>query len=129
MRYFIDELVKELCDAQNKPVKWCIGDNYKINVTMPKEEKSNMKNYTKNKKSSDVIKKFKPVKIRFYNNLVTKIWWDDNTTIKVICNSEDTFDKQTGVIMCTVKKLLGNTGHYNRELSHWIRDFGQEINN
>lgn len=63
------------------------------------------------------INKLKPIKVKFYNRKTTVIWWNDNTKTSVVCDKEDTFSEETGVAMCYLKKIYGNTGKYMNKIN------------
>ena len=63
------------------------------------------------------INKLKPIKVKFYNHKTTVIWWNDNTKTSVVCDKEDTFSEETGVAMCYLKKIYGNTGKYMNKIN------------
>lgn len=61
-----------------------------------------------------------PKKIIFHNP-ATIVYWCDGTKTVVKCGSEDKFDKETGLAMCFVKKLLGRYGRsYHSVLKKYI---------
>lgn len=64
------------------------------------------------------INKLKPIKVKFYNHKTTVIWWNDNTKTSVVCNNEDTFSEETGIAMCYLKKIYGNTGKYMNKINN-----------
>ena len=45
-----------------------------------------------------------------FNNRTTIVLWKDKTKTKATCLPEDTFNKEVGVMICTLKKLIGNRG-------------------
>lgn len=66
------------------------------------------------------INKLKPIKVKFYNRKTTVIWWNDKTETSVVCDKEDTFSEETGVAMCYLKKIYGNTGKYMNKINKAI---------
>lgn len=64
------------------------------------------------------INKLKPIKVKFYNRKTTVVWWDDNTKTSVVCDKHDTFSEETGVAMCYLKKIYGNTGKYMNKINN-----------
>lgn len=64
------------------------------------------------------INKLKPIKVKFYNCKTTVIWWNDKTKTSVVCDKEDTFSEETGVAMCYLKKIYGNTGKYMNKINN-----------
>lgn len=54
-----------------------------------------------------------PKKVIF-SGPATTIIWKDGTKTTVKCQEGDTFDPETGIALCYLKKLLGNKGNYNK---------------
>lgn len=54
-----------------------------------------------------------------FNDQTTFVWWDDGTQTQVTCQNE-VFDAEKGLAMAIVKKLYGNTSHYNELFRTWI---------
>ena len=61
--------------------------------------------------------KIKPKKTIF-NGPATTIIWTDGTKTTVKCQEGDSFEAETGIAMCYLKRLFGNEGNYN----HIFRD-------
>ena len=80
-------------------------------------ENSDAKNMKKSNEMNMDINKLEPVKVKFYADKTTVIWWNDNTKTSVVCGKEDTFNKETGVAMCYLKKIYGNTGKYMNKIN------------
>ncbi len=53
-----------------------------------------------------------PKKVIF-SGPATTILWTDGTKTTVKCQGDDVFDKETGIALCYLKKMLGNKGNYN----------------
>ena len=53
-----------------------------------------------------------PKKVIF-SGPATTILWTDGTKTTVKCQGDDVFDKETGIALCYLKKMLGNQGNYN----------------
>lgn len=43
----------------------------------------------------------------------TIVYWEDGTRTVVKCSEEDYYNEEFGLALCFMKKLHGNTGHYN----------------
>ena len=55
------------------------------------------------------IRVFLPkIKKVIYNPPATVIIWSDDTKTVVKCQEEDIYDKQTGFLLCIMKKIFGN---------------------
>ena len=54
----------------------------------------------------------RPKKVIF-SGPATTILWRDGTKTTVKCQRHDIYDKETGIAMCYLKKLLGNKGNFN----------------
>lgn len=54
----------------------------------------------------------RPKKVIF-SGPATTILWKDGTKTTVKCQRHDIYDKETGIAMCYLKKLLGNKGNFN----------------
>ena len=59
------------------------------------------------------------VKVLF-NDPYTIIFWEDKTKTIVKCQEGDTYDKEKGLAMCIVKKLLGNKYEYYDIFNKWL---------
>lgn len=56
----------------------------------------------------------KPVpKKVIFSGPATTILWKDGTKTTVKCQGDDVFDKEKGIGLCYLKKMLGNKGNYN----------------
>lgn len=64
------------------------------------------------KKSESNINLDKEIDHVVFNNPATIVFWKDGTKTVTKCHSEDTFNKETGLAMCIIRKLTGNK-HYN----------------
>lgn len=58
------------------------------------------------------------IKKVIYNPPATVIIWSDNTKTVVKCQEEDVYDKQTGFMLCVIKKIFGNK--FNDILRKWV---------
>ena len=58
-------------------------------------------------------------KINTYNNKVVKVSFADGTFTKAVCSSNDTFNEDTGIMICLMKKMLGKDG--NKEFNNMLR--------
>ena len=57
-----------------------------------------------------------------YNNPATIAFWEDGSKTIVKVQDGDTFDKEKGLAMALLKKLLGNNGNYYKEIKRWTED-------
>ena len=65
------------------------------------------------------IRVFLPkIKKVIYNPPATVIIWNDDTKTVVKCQEEDIYDKQTGFLLCIMKKIFGNK--FNDILRRWV---------
>lgn len=55
-----------------------------------------------------------------FNDPATVVMWNDGTKTVVKCQDGDTYDKQTGLLMCIAKKHFGNAGSFNDVLHEWV---------
>lgn len=71
--------------------------------------------------------KTEPLSIKkvIFHDPATVIYWSDGTKTVVKCKNEK-FDKEKGLAMACMKKLLGNKGHYYEEVKKWTKE---ETNN
>ena len=65
------------------------------------------------------------IKRVIFHDPATIIYWSDGTKTVVKCKNEE-FDKEKGLAMACMKKLLGNKGHYYEEVKKWTKE---ETNN
>lgn len=63
-----------------------------------------------------------PLKIKnvIFNDPATIVFWCDGTKTVVKCENEE-FDKEKGLAMAFMKKMLGNKGRYFNEVKKWTR--------
>ena len=59
------------------------------------------------------------VKKVIFHNPATIVCWNDNTKTVVKCGDDDTFDKEKGLALCYMKRMLDNKGNYNKILKKW----------
>ena len=59
-----------------------------------------------------------PEKVIF-NDPATIVYWSDKTKTVVKCGEGDIYDKEKGLALCYMKKMLGNKGNYNDTLKKW----------
>lgn len=56
-----------------------------------------------------------------YSDPATIVYWKDGTKTVVKCQEGDTYDKEKGLALCFMKKMLGNkSGDFNRTLKEWL---------
>ena len=81
------------------------------------------RSYSKKKKYSgslpSCIRTSAYIKEVIYNNPATIILWSDGTKTVSKCHSNDTYSKETGLMLCIIKKLIGST-RINDILRDWI---------
>ena len=58
-----------------------------------------------------------------FNDPATIVFWKDGTKTVVKCQENDTFNKETGLAMCIVKKMCGNKGNFNELFKKYIKDY------
>lgn len=70
----------------------------------------------------NVIGESKPVEIErvIFNDPATIVMWKDGTKTVVKCQEDDSYNEQTGLLMCIAKKHFGNTGRFNDVLHEWV---------
>lgn len=47
-----------------------------------------------------------------FKDRTTRIVWKDKTVTEVTAQKDEEFDKEKGIVLCIIKKVLGNTYHY-----------------
>ena len=57
-----------------------------------------------------------------FNDPATIVLWEDGSKTVVKAQDGDTFDKEKGLAMALLKKLLGNNGNYYKEIKRWTED-------
>ena len=57
-----------------------------------------------------------------FNDPATIVLWEDGSKTVVKVQDGDTFDKEKGLAMAILKKLLGNNGSYYKEIKRWTED-------
>jgi hypothetical protein len=63
-------------------------------------------------------KKFPSVKkIEFHNQMVTVVYWDDNTVTRVKIGKNDVFSEEYGLAMAVAKKMYGSYDRFVWSLS------------
>lgn len=65
-------------------------------------------------------------KYRTFNNKVVIAWFDDGTQEKAICHKLDTFDEETGLTICLVKKMCGGSSAFNNTIRKAIKAHAKE---
>ena len=63
------------------------------------------------------------IKNVIFNNPATIVFWEDGTKTVVKCENEE-FDKEKGLAMAFMKKMLGNKGRYFNEVKKWTKQEG-----
>lgn len=58
-----------------------------------------------------------------FNGPATIVFWSDDTKTVVKCSENDVYDKEKGLAMAIVKKIIGNNnGSYYRKMKEWIKE-------
>lgn len=72
--------------------------------------------------SKPMMAEYCPLKIKdvIFNDPATIVFWGDGTKTVVKCENEE-FDKEKGLAMAYMKKMLGNKGRYFNEVKKWTR--------
>ena len=52
-----------------------------------------------------------------FSDPATIVIWSDGVKTVVRCQDGDVYDARTGLLLCCAKRLFGNTGRYNDQLS------------
>ena len=63
--------------------------------------------------------RIKKVYFNMTNGITTVIWYDDVKTM-VKCGEDDEFDAEKALALCYMKRMLGNTGAFNKTLNKHI---------
>lgn len=71
--------------------------------------------------STEPVVRFAIEKVIF-NDPATIVLWEDGSKTVVKVQDGDTFDKEKGLAMALLKKLLGNNGSYYKEIKRWTED-------
>ncbi len=69
-----------------------------------------------------VVPAFKIKSVRFYNNRVTKVEFEDGCFTKAVCGENDIFDEDVGITVCVLKKLLGGQKEGTKTYVKMLRD-------
>ena len=60
-----------------------------------------------------------PKKVIF-NDPATIVIWGDGTKTVIKCSPDDTYDKEKGLALCYMKKMLGNDNQFHKVFKEWI---------
>ena len=55
-----------------------------------------------------------------YNDPATIVYWLDGTKTVVKCQDGDIYDAEKGLLLCYMKKCLGNKGSFNKVLNKYL---------
>lgn len=55
-----------------------------------------------------------------FNDPYTIVFWEDGKKTMVKCRKGDTYNKETGLALCIIKRALGNRWGYYNIFKHWI---------
>lgn len=112
MRMFTSEDIVEFCD-----------DHFMTYNGIPKDVVAYCKNDVIDTKELCEYHgnwcKFTPKKVIFSNPATIVLWWDDTKTV-VKCSPNDTYDKEKGLALCYMKKLLGNDNRFHKKFKQYI---------
>ena len=61
------------------------------------------------------------IKRVIFNDPATIVYWKDGTKTVARCQEGDTFNKETGLLMCIAKKAYGNKGAFNDVIKSWAK--------
>lgn len=87
-------------------------------ITIEGNEKTRISLIDRDLKSSSSVVFIPEIEKVIYNPPATVIIWSDNTKTVVKCQEEDIYDKQTGFMLCVMKKVFGNK--FNDILRKWV---------
>ena len=59
------------------------------------------------------------IKKVIFNEPATIVFWEDRTKTVVKCSENETFDKEKGLAMAIIKKMLGNKGNYFNQIKKY----------
>ena len=63
------------------------------------------------------------IKDVIFSGPATIVFWSDDTKTVVKCSENDVYDKEKGLAMAIVKKIIGNNnGSYYRKMKEWIKE-------
>ena len=60
-----------------------------------------------------------------YNDPATIVFWKDGTKTVVKCQKGDTYNPETGLAMCIIKRVCGNKANYNNIFTKWLPKEGE----
>lgn len=66
------------------------------------------------------IEKYILTKKVIFNDPATIVYWLDGTKTVVKCQGGEKFDKEKGLALCFLKKIMGNKGNYNNRMKKII---------
>ena len=79
-------------------------------------------NLIKKEISEDGSRSVPEIEKVIFDNPATIVLWEDGSKTVVRVQDGDTFDKEKGLAMALLKKLLGNYGSYYKEIKRWTED-------
>ena len=67
-------------------------------------------------------------KVEVYNDRVVKVTFTDGSFTKATCSENDKFDIDVGITICLIKKMMGGSKAYNKEMKriHKLMDDAEE---
>ena len=68
------------------------------------------------------IEPYFKIKEVIFNDPATIVYWEDGTKTVVKCGKDDTYNKETGLALCFMKKALNNKGNYNNLFTKYIKE-------
>lgn len=109
--------VGNVCEEErSKNVTKKDGDHLSININADRIELPSIRGIT------DVrIRSMVPEIDRVtWNGPATVVFWKDGSKTVVKCGDKDDFDKEKGLAMAFMKKILGNKGNYYNYIRKWL---------
>lgn len=68
------------------------------------------------------VKSEPKIKKVIFNEPATIVLWADGTKTVVTCQEGETYDKEKGIALCFMKKIMNNKGNYNNIIKEWINE-------
>ena len=69
-----------------------------------------------------LVKSEPKIKKVIFNKPATIVLWADGTKTVGNCQDGDTYDKEKGIALCFMKKIMNNKGNYNNIIKEWINE-------
>jgi len=95
------------------------GDHLSVNITA-----ENLINSLRSDLAMTMARPYLPPAMKIdrvtWNGPATVVFWKDGTKTVVKCGDKDDFDKEKGLAMAFMKKVLGNKGNYYNYIRKWL---------